>query len=818
MGAGKGLTHRSHVRRRIHATDAHHRRGVARREVDGARRGLAVRGRSRTRRLRTTAHVPCRQARFEHLGARFARNRHVQGRRAIAQSDGQGRGVRVPVPIGQGVGEHITHPTRGPRVAGVAVAAVRQQGQGPIGAVHHHAHAGSVGDRHAGSTGRNPGHRRIVRTQGVGTAITLGIGDHVANRRTKVPHAQTVGVVHRCGYVIDDPHRQGVGRGVAVTVGEYYCQIVEQVIRPITRRVGLVIAQGVFVGDRASARIKAGYHQGVAQWRGHRGVGRPTGVEHNHTAYRQAAKAVRDADVKGPGLGQRRHIGVAAIGQIGFVDAGITTLAGRRQPRDVHRVIRRWRRRGRWWRRRRRFALNLYGQSRSVSITVGVGQGVGEDFGLATDQAAVGGIDIATVGVQHQGAELAVDDGTHAGAVGDGHPQVLAGDDAGDGRAGAVGAGHVGFNPVDRIVVGAGEDITAGAAAGTDFIDIRNRIRNVIDDAHRELVFDGVAVAVGENNRQAVEQVVDALPGGVRFVVVQRVFVGHLAGRRIVAGDDQGVAQRGCYGSTGEPGSIQHFHAADGEAAQPVRCAEGEAACLGQGRRIGRAAIRQVRLVDTDVTACGGRGQTTDRHAVIRRGLDGFGNEKGVRGWRNERRGRDIRIKARGGIARVESPFEADTFGNGIAAAAALSRGWSFELLAEVFAGGDGALQLGEFRILVGVGVHRGNSAIGARCACGLALRRDRSCRAGFRWGVGRLRAAAGRSRSFHRLGSVGALCGGCRLCCRCGLVGFPLRDLRLDDFSLLDFVVHRLSPVVACNPVCRVAPRSSLTNCLSKK
>ena len=555
-----------------------------------------------------------------------------------------------------------------------------------------------------------------------------------------------------------------------------------------------VVTQGVFVSDRAGAGIKAGDLQGVAQICGDRIAGQATGVEHHYAADGQAAKAVRDADVKGPGLGQSTRIRIAAVGQIGLVDTGVSAVRLGRQSRDIHRVIRRGRRRRRR-RRRRRFALNRYGQGRGIGIAVGIGDRIGKYLGLVAGQATVGGIDIAAVGVQHQGAELAVDDGAHAGAVGDGRIQVLAGDDAGDGGAGAVCTGHVGLDAVEGIVVGAGEDVAAGAAAGADFIDIRNRIGNVIDDAHREHLFGGVAVAVGENNRQVVEQVIGALPLRMRFVVAQGVFVGDGPGLRIVAGDHQGVAQRRGDRIAGQTVGVEHQHAAKAQAAQPVGRADGEAAGLGQGRRIGRAAIGQVGFVDADVTALDGRGQATDRHAVVRgrrwRRHHGLGDQVGVGGRVGQRRRRIIRIKAGLGVAGVGIAFEADAGGDGIAGAATLTGRRGLQLCAQVTAFGERFLQFAEFRVFIIARLRVGGSLAGG----GRALRgRVLGVLAGRRFGS-RLRRLLGGSAVTP------LVCRGCRR------PGVPLCDLgrgrplgflllcRLNRLALFDFVVHRPSP-----------------------
>ena len=156
-------------------------------------------------------------------------------------------------------------------------------------------------------------------------------------------------------------------------------------------------------------------------------------------------------------------------------------------------------------------------------------------------------------------------------------------------------------------------------------------------------------------------------------------------------------------------------------------------------------------------------------------------------------------------VACVQSAIEADSVLDGIATTATLPGGRGLEVLADVLAGGDRALQLGEFGILVSFGGNRGNITIGVSRARCRALRRCVNSRAGIRRGMGGcLNSAAGRSRRFRGLGSICCLrCGGCR-----SLVGFPLRDLRLYGFALLDFVVHRRSPVVVSETLSVGLPR----------
>ena len=189
---------------------------------------------------------------------------------------------------------------------------------------------------------------------------------------------------------------------------------------------------------------------------------------------------------------------------------------------------------------------------------------------------------------------------------------------AGDGGVGAIGAGHIGLDPIQKIVVGASKHIAAGAAAGTDFIDIGDGVWNIVDDAHGKHVFGGVPVTVRQHYRQVVEQVIGALSLRVRLVVAQGVLVGDRPGLRVKAGNHQGVAQRRGHRVAGESASVEHLHATDGQAAEPVRGADGEGAGLSQRRRIGGTAIGQMRFVDTDVTTLCGGDQATDRHAVIR--------------------------------------------------------------------------------------------------------------------------------------------------------------------------------------------------------
>ncbi|HEX4882382.1 MAG TPA: hypothetical protein VFV18_08555 [Porticoccaceae bacterium] len=160
------------------------------------------------------------------------------------------------------------------------------------------------------------------------------------------------------------------------------------------------------------------------------------------------------------------------------------------------------------------------------------------------------------------------------------------------------------------------------------------------------------------------------------------------------------------------------------------------------------------------------------------------------------RRRNVIGIETGLGIADVGIEFKAHAPGDGIATTGtAFPGGWRFELLAEVAALGHGFLQFPEFRIL-GFG-KLGNRGLGLLASSWLGL----GSSGGFCGGLGgRLGAGRGR-RGFPAL-HVGLLCCGVALCGFSGaLRSFLLRGSG-NRLALLDFVVHRLSPMKFAEPV----------------
>ncbi|MCY1406709.1 hypothetical protein D9M71_219870 [compost metagenome] len=114
-------------------------------------------------------------------------------------------------------------------------------------------------------------------------------------------------------------------------------------------------------------------------------------------------------------------------------------------------------------------------------------------------------------------------------------------------------------------------------------------------------------------------QHIAALAGGMAFVVEQGVAVADYAGRWVVAGDGQGVAQRcgdrlreACDHATGNHQDATHV-----EGLQAIGRAYSESAGLSQCFGIGLAAITEVFLVDSQFTGADIQPANGDRIVVV---------------------------------------------------------------------------------------------------------------------------------------------------------------------------------------------------------
>ncbi|MNP39548.1 hypothetical protein D3C76_1331300 [compost metagenome] len=111
---------------------------------------------------------------------------------------------------------------------------------------------------------------------------------------------------------------------------------------------------------------------------------------------------------------------------------------------------------------------------------------------------------------------------------------------------------------------------------------------------------------------------VGTLTASMGFGAVEGVAVAHDTGRRVVAGDGQGAAQRGGdrLRKTCRHAAADHVDAADAEAAQPIGGIDGEGSALGQRARIPRRTVGQVGFVDGQLAI--GHRQPVEGHRIVR--------------------------------------------------------------------------------------------------------------------------------------------------------------------------------------------------------
>ncbi len=240
-------------------------------------------------------------------------------------------------------------------------------------------------------------------------------------------------------------------------------------------------------------------------------------------------------------------------------------------------------------------------QGRLRRVAVAIRKCVREDVDRAARRVFVQGVAVAAVRVERQLAELAIDDEPSAriavGVPGD----VVA---RGAGYFGAVGTLGVRSRRT-RGRIRAGDDI-----AGRDMscvvrrIGVGPRSRNVVDNVDRQRVGVGVAVGVSQHDREILEQRVFAVGIRMSLVVEQRIGVRDLAGRRVIAGEGQCVAQRRVDMRTDLEYAVNDYvDAADRQAGDAVRRRNVETAG-DRGRFLARVrAVLQIVFVDDHVAA-----------------------------------------------------------------------------------------------------------------------------------------------------------------------------------------------------------------------
>ena len=342
----------------------------------------------------------------------------------------------------------------------------------------------------------------------------------------------------------------------------------------------------IAVADRAGGEVDRGDGQLAVGCRDRQGGQRHHAVHHHRRAADgQVVEAVRRRDVEDAALRQVAGIRAGAVAKVVLVDHLVA--AGGIDAGDGDAVI---------------GAVDGDRQRRRRGVAVGVGQRVAEHFRqrLARRQAL------------HRGKAVVELVGVVAGSV-DGQRAVGAGNRVADRACPGDRAKTVRTPGVGRAVAGVGvRPKTAVDAAHhiarrnrrTIFrhrIDIVDRGRYVVDDAHDEAGGGVAAVDVGQGDRDVVEDIVLAVVARpVRGrVVAERIAVADRAGGEVDRGDGQlAVGCRDRQGGQRHHAVHHHRRAADGQVVEAVRRRDVEDAALRQVAGIRAGAVAKVVLVD----------------------------------------------------------------------------------------------------------------------------------------------------------------------------------------------------------------------------
>ncbi len=366
----------------------------------------------------------------------------------------------------------------------------------------------------------------------------------------------------RC--VIDDFHINRTRGTAAVGVGGHYRETLTQG-RAIAGGMRFVVEQGV--GHHASAGVVTGDGQGIAFRSGRRlrETHRAAAAHHGNAANGQGLQAIRRGYREAAALSQGRAVRVATIAEVFLID-------GQLAPFDIetvegYRIVE---------------VADIEHQVGGRAIAIGILERVGKGLDAVTtplqvDEVRIAGVQrvgVGTVGRQHQGA-------------------VFAGDGLRGNRAAGDAVGALGV--VGQDVAGQGQLVLSGG----DRITVRICHRRIVDYFHINRARGTAAIGVGGDYRETLAQG-RAVARGMRFVVEQRVGVGHHASAGVVPGDGQGIAFRGGrrLRETHRAAAAHHGNAANGQGLQAIRRGYREAAALSQGRAVRVATIAEVFLID----------------------------------------------------------------------------------------------------------------------------------------------------------------------------------------------------------------------------
>ncbi|MNF97718.1 hypothetical protein D3C84_805570 [compost metagenome] len=220
------------------------------------------------------------------------------------------------------------------------------------------------------------------------TAGAIGAADivyqHVAGDGATLGHRSRIGLGGR--QVVDDLDVDFATRFAAVGIHGDDFEVLGDAVGAVGVGVGVGVVEGVAVAHHAGGRVKAGDGQGAA----YPGAAGDRQALHHATADNldagnaQALQAVRGVHGEGPVLGQRRGVGVAAVGEVFLVDGQFAACDV--QATEGHPVV---------------VVVHVQHQVGGAAVAVGVGQGVGE--GLGAVATAVQTLEVGVAGIERVG-------------------------------------------------------------------------------------------------------------------------------------------------------------------------------------------------------------------------------------------------------------------------------------------------------------------------------------------------------------------------------------------------------------------------------
>ncbi|EHJ59018.1 hypothetical protein NSU_4247 [Novosphingobium pentaromativorans US6-1] len=436
-----------------------------------ARDGLRRRGRVRTDRER----------RFIDRSILVAR-----GKAAVGKADRQRRGRGIAVAIGDGVDEAVGCPRRRYRIGVrlVGIAAVGAQDQRAVGARDASPAEVTGNRRRSVGAGGNAGDRRAVSPR------------DIVRQHTRRGHSQGAALGDRARirkrrrHVVDDLDVEIVGGGIAVRIDDRDIERHGRAIGVrgiVVERIG--IGDATVAGDRIESEIVDGQRTRLIARDNLREGTRRDDCAPDRDAGQAIVGMEGDRAGRRFGAADELRTGVLAIARIGrrgqlvLVDLGSFADLGHRNDH-------------------RRAVCDADRQRRSRDIAITVCHLIREDIGSAAAGSRSAHIAVGTIGEQRERAELAGHDRSgarkRAGSSG-----MHAGD------AAAIGTEGIGA----RLTAGsalAAQDIAGlrGEVRGRDRVGIRAGNRSVVSDIDSQRRRGGIAIGIGDHDREHVRRAV----------------------------------------------------------------------------------------------------------------------------------------------------------------------------------------------------------------------------------------------------------------------------------------------------------------------